>query len=144
MNSTSEQHLQVLDRHGTDLHAVATVLTSDPELAQQLVVLAVRTSLPDDGLDRLSGTVVRAWLDGHPEQLETITPAVPTPLSRLHEMPAHQRASLALCRFGGHTYRQAADVLELPADQVADLLTTSLRALHAAPPADGDVTTQAV
>ncbi|KQX72378.1 RNA polymerase sigma factor [Aeromicrobium sp. Root472D3] len=144
MNSTSEQHLQVLDLHGADLHAVASVLTTDPELAEQLVVVAVRTSLPDDDLGRLSGTVVRAWLDGHPEQLETIVPAAPTPLSRLHELPVHQRASLALCRFGGHTYRQAADLLELPAASVADLLTTSLRALHAAPPADGGVTTQAV
>ena len=67
MNSTSEQHLQALDRHGTDLHAVASVLTADPELAEHLVVVAVRTSLPDDDLGRLSGTVVRAWLDGHLE-----------------------------------------------------------------------------
>ncbi len=40
-----------------------------------------------------------------------------------------QRASLALCVFGGLTYREAAALLDVPPVTVADLLTAGLREL---------------
>jgi DNA-directed RNA polymerase specialized sigma24 family protein len=40
-----------------------------------------------------------------------------------------QRASLALCVFGGLTHREAAALLDVPPSTVADLLTTGLREL---------------
>ena len=41
-----------------------------------------------------------------------------------------QRASLALCVFGGLTHREAAALLEVPPSTVADLLTAGLRELR--------------
>jgi DNA-directed RNA polymerase specialized sigma24 family protein len=38
-----------------------------------------------------------------------------------------QRASLALCVFGGLTYRETAALLDVPPSTVADLLTAGLR-----------------
>ena len=40
-----------------------------------------------------------------------------------------QRASLALCVFGGLTHREAAALLDVPPSTVADLLTAGLREL---------------
>ena len=40
-----------------------------------------------------------------------------------------QRASLALCLFGGLTHREAAALLGVPPSTVADLLTAGLREL---------------
>jgi len=40
-----------------------------------------------------------------------------------------QRASLALCVFGGLTHREAAALLDVPPGTVADLLTAGLRDL---------------
>ena len=40
-----------------------------------------------------------------------------------------QRASLALCAFGGLTHREAAALLDVPPSTVADLLTAGLREL---------------
>lgn len=131
------QLARTFDRHGPDLHAVATLLTPDPELARRLVVLALADSEPTDELPDLSTVVVRGWIDGHPEQVETITPAQPSIVDRVHELSAHERASLALCRFGGQTYREAATTLDLRPSEVATLLTSGLRSLRVAPPAPG-------
>jgi DNA-directed RNA polymerase specialized sigma24 family protein len=37
------------------------------------------------------------------------------------------RACVALCLFGGHTYREVASLLDVPPRTVAELLTASLR-----------------
>jgi DNA-directed RNA polymerase specialized sigma24 family protein len=133
-----------LERHVAGLHALAQLLTAEPDLAEHLVVRAVRTSLLGDDLRRLAAAVVRAWLDQRPDGRDRIpsaipaipvVPAVPAILAAVHALPPRQRASLALCRFGGHTYRDAAALMDVPPAEVADLLTSSLRALLLAPPA---------
>jgi hypothetical protein len=47
----------------------------------------------------------------------------------LGELAQLQRACLALCVFGGHTHREAADLLGAPALTVAALLTSGLQEL---------------
>lgn len=142
-SDTRQAPVRTFDRFAADLHAVASVLTADPELADRLVLAAVTTPGAGAGsspaLRELSARVVGDWLEGHPEDVPTIVPAVPSPLDRLHGLPPDERAALALCRFGGHTYREAADVLGQPHGTVADLLTSSLRGLAAAPPAPEEV-----
>ena len=48
----------------------------------------------------------------------------------LGELAQLQRAGLALCVFGGHTYREAAGLLGLPPTTVAELLTSALREVN--------------
>lgn len=55
-------------------------------------------------------------------------------LSRLARL---QRASLALCVYGGLTHREAAALLDVPPATVADLLTAGLRELGRLAAADG-------
>lgn len=129
----NRERLRLYDRYGQQLYAVATTLTGDPDLAEQIVMQAI--SVHGDGqtdLRDLSAAVWVAWLcwapadgtDGasQPSSLPTLT-------SQLHALPDDQRVALALCRFGGHTYRQVAELLELPAETVARLLGDALRAL---------------
>lgn len=64
-------------------------------------------------------------------------PAGPTPDAVLlppvmvwvSQLAQLQRASLALCLFGGLTHREAAALLDVPPSTVADLLTAGLREL---------------
>ena len=55
-----------------------------------------------------------------------LLPPVVVWVSRLARL---QRASLALCVFGGLTHREAAALLDVPPSTVADLLTAGLREL---------------
>lgn len=55
-----------------------------------------------------------------------LLPPVMVWVSRLARL---QRASLALCVFGGLTHREAAALLDVPPGTVADLLTAGLREL---------------
>ena len=53
-------------------------------------------------------------------------PPVMTWLAQLAQL---QRACLALCVFGGHTHREAADLLDVAPTTVAELLTAGLHEL---------------
>jgi len=130
----THRSMRILGRHGDELHAVATLLTDDADLAMRLVVRAIVA--PRDGsvatLRELSASVVRHWLDGHPARLAPVPPtSSPTLVEAVHGLPAHHRAALALCRFGDHTYREAAVLLDVPASTVAELLAATLRSLRA-------------
>ncbi len=135
--TTRRRSLKALDRHGAALHSIASLLTPDPDLAESLVVHAVTASAPGPpgDLRQLSALLVRGWFDGHLEEIESIPSVKRTLPDRAHGLPPHQRASLALCRFGDHTYRQAADVLGVPHATVAELLGATLRALQPGRPA---------
>ena len=50
-------------------------------------------------------------------------------MHEIHGMLADQRAALGLYKYGGHTYRQAAELLDLPPERVARLLCDALRSL---------------
>jgi len=131
--SDAARSLRSLDQHGPALHHVASALTADAGLAAKLVVRAVLACRHDDvdpGLRELSSLVVLGWL-GRPSQLPTDTVPLPSLLQDVHALPDDQRALLALCRFGAHTYRDAARVLTLSADGAAVLLCTALRTLQA-------------
>lgn len=119
--------------YGKELHLLAMVLTDDTELAQELVVQAIMTyGLGPSSLQELSSGVYVAWigwgspaLSGEPAGRSTRAQM----LHEIHGLPADQRAALGLCRYGGHTYRRAADVLGLAPELVARLLQDALSSL---------------
>lgn len=126
----------LVDQHGYELYLMAHVLTADPEHAERLVAQAI--SAHGDGprdLGELAAAVFVAWSAWGPLSQEQ-DPALPAGSSSsaqmmhdLHALPEDRRAAIALCRYGGHTYRQAADVLGLPAADTAQLLGQALRTL---------------
>lgn len=136
---------RALRNHGTTLHAVASMLTADPDLAARLVVLAIASCSADDVdpcLRDLSTAVAIEWLGTGVHHASSRPGAEGvTGSSLLQEvscLPDDQRALLALCRFGGHTYREAALVLGIPADLAARLLGDALRSLAAPHPLGGE------
>ena len=57
------------------------------------------------------------------------TMTVPPLMVWLGQLARSERGALGLCVFGGHDYRQAAGVLDLPPEAVARLLTAGLQEL---------------
>ena len=55
--------------------------------------------------------------------------ALPPAMVWVSQLAGLQRASLALCVFGGLTYRETAALLDVPPSTVAALLTAGLREL---------------
>lgn len=124
----------VFDRHGSTLHLLAMLLTDDPEIAEQIVVQAVVAHVGGPAsLQQLSAALHLAWCCRIPASGPPQVPSIPTaPSSVLAEMqalPIQERLALGLCRFGGHTYREAADVLSLSPGVVARQLASALRTL---------------
>lgn len=58
--------------------------------------------------------------------------AQPPIMVMLGELSEQQRAAIALCLHGDHTYDDVADLMSLPAAVVADLLRSALHKLRAA------------
>ena len=128
---------QFWDLHGAALFALAVALLGDREKALKAVCLAMVDLYADDipGDDPSSETLQRAA--GHVYHRcegdltsPTAGPADAHPsVVRLGELAAAQRAAVALCMYGAHTYQLAAARLGLPAEVVADLLNAGLREL---------------
>ena len=87
----------------------------------------------------------------HTQELAGETPGaaqLPPVMVWVSRLARLQRASLALCVFGGLTHREAAALLDVPPSTVADLLTAGLRELGASLPAqprpapDGDASVE--
>lgn len=124
------------DEFGQSLHLFACALTDDAELAGQLVIQTIlaHQSAPRT-LQDLSAGVYIAWIawGNPPLSAETsVAPGASATTRMLHEihgLPADQRAALGLCKYGDHTYRQAAAVLGLAPDRTAQLLCDALRTL---------------
>lgn len=137
------QSSEVFDWYAGDLFRLASVLSDNSELAQHLVIQAI-VSHRFSGLSsrnsrysqELSAAVVLAWVnrDSSAWTADDAGGSVSSPrsimLDDLHTLDDDQRAVLALCRFGGHTYREAADVLGLSAERAANLLREAMRHLH--------------
>lgn len=140
---------RLCDDHGIALYLLACALTGSGEDARFLVAEAITDfSARPARTDRRTTDEVRTELarlvyrgnsrgGGGYAQPQTLRPRaaaadrVPLPeaMSWLRAVSARQREAIALCLYGGLTYRDAADVLALPASQVADLLSSGLREL---------------
>lgn len=124
------------DTFGQRLRLLAAVLTNDPELADRLVTQSIvgHESEPSS-LQELSKGIYVAWLAWGKPLISTrsslLTDASPTALmiDEIRDLTDDQRAALGLCKYGGHTYKRAAEVLGLAPDHVAALLGDALRYL---------------
>lgn len=134
---TQPQAEDVWNAHGACAYALARVLVGDQTSAKQVVVQAM-TDLARAGVGTSAGGTRRTLarhIYRHSTELmgETArtTDLSPT-MARLAHLARLQRASLALCAFGGHTYQQAADLLGVAPLTVAGLLTSGLDELRGA------------
>lgn len=120
------------DRHGKSVYALACALLGDETAAAQAVTLGM-TDLARSAGSVSTNDARRSWarhvywrsqeLAGETSR----TPHLPPAMVWLGQLAQLQRACLALCLFGGHTRREAADLLGVPPATVADLLTAGLR-----------------
>lgn len=126
------------DAFGQRLHLFATVLTDNPELADQLVIQSIVAHESESStLQELSAGVYVAWVAWGRPPISSCgrppTDASPSAqmIEEIHELSEDQRVALGLCKYGGHTYRRAAEVLGLSPNRVASLLAEGLRCLGA-------------
>lgn len=122
------------DRHAGCLYSLACALLGDEAAAVRAVTLAMvdlaRTPPRDWPEDVPRHVAARVYWRSRDVAVEpsglSHLPPVMTWLAQLAQL---QRACLALCAFGGHTQREAADLLDVPPATVAELLTAGLREL---------------
>lgn len=122
------------DRHGGPAYALACALLGNEAAAAEAVRLAMADlarSIRDVSTEEARRSLVRhvyrhAQEPGCETSGAVLLPPVMVWVSQLARL---QRASLALCGFGGLTHREAAALLDVPPGTVADLLTSSLREL---------------
>ena len=122
------------DRHGGSAYALACALLGNEVAAAEAVRLAMadlagttRGASTDEARRCLVRHVYRRAQEPPRETSgQVLLPPVMVWVSQLAQL---QRVSLALCVFGGLTYREAAALLDVPPSTVADLLTAGLREL---------------
>jgi hypothetical protein len=121
------------DRHGESAYALACALMGDEVAATEAVRRAVTDVAGIDGLTTeqarrgLVRQVYRYAEASSGEMAGEVT--LPPMIAWVSRFARLQRASLALCAFGGLTHREAANLLDVPPNTVADLLTAGLREL---------------
>lgn len=120
--------------HGKSVYSLAHALLGDETAAMQAVALGMvdfvrrDTTAPAEDTGRTLARLV--YLRSSELVRETSPSADLTPALRwLAQLAQLQRASLALCTFGGHTYEDAAKVLGIAPLTVAQLLTSGLNEL---------------
>jgi DNA-directed RNA polymerase specialized sigma24 family protein len=125
---------QLWERHGSSVYAMACALLGDDTAAVQAVTLAMvdlaRTEAGDWPTDiprYLSDRVY--WRSQELAREPSNASRLPPIMGWLAQLARLQRTCLALCTFGGYTYREAADLLDVAPATVADLLTSGLREL---------------
>ncbi|MCW2834238.1 MAG: polymerase sigma-70 factor, subfamily [Nocardioides sp.] len=119
------------DRHGASVYTLAYALLGDETTAARAMRLgmhdlacAADCCSADDSHRSWSHHV---YLRSQELLAEPSSAPVPAPTPQwLGHLAQVQRACLALCLFGGHTYREVASLLDLQPMAVADLLTTGL------------------
>lgn len=133
-------------RHGVALAILAWALVGDRDTALTVVArtLAATCLQPADHLDvdlrdqrrALSRDIYQRCLR-QPVQPSTVAGRyaadddVEELIRQLRELSPSQRDPVLLCSLGGHTYRDAADLLRTSAENVASRLRSGLRALAA-------------
>lgn len=129
---------QFWDLHGAALFALAVAVLGNQEGALNAVRLAMvdlyTGNLPSDEpssetLRRAAGHVYHRCEGGLTSPTAEPAAGAHPGVVRLGELAAAQRAAVALCVYGAHTYQLAAARLGLPAEVVADLLNAGLREL---------------
>lgn len=125
------------DLHGSALYSLALSLLGNQRPAARAVTRGVvevldTTAHPEPELLRrpLSGAVYRQCEQADATVGETRPDHLSALLTWLADLTAHQRAVLVLCTYGGHSYREAAEVLDLSPTEAAGLLTSGLRRLR--------------
>jgi hypothetical protein len=122
------------DRHGGSAYALACALLGNEVAAAEAVRLAMadlaRSSRGVSTEEARRCLVRHVYRHAQEPAGETSGGgALPPVMVWVSQLARLQRASLALCVFGGLTHREAAALLGVPASTVADLLTAGLREL---------------
>lgn len=137
------------DHHGTSMFCLAMVVTGRAAEAEMAVVDAIseargRSSCTRaDDHDSLRHELARLtyWrcIRGRGPGTMDYVPSAPTvgfdhrsgalATESLRTLPVQERAAIALCLYGEHTYQEAADLVALPPTTVAGLLSVGLRRL---------------
>lgn len=128
----------IYDEFGQRLCLLASALSDEPELADQLVIQSIMAHEAEpSSLQELSAGIYIAWLawgrpplSGRTHLEADASPTAPM-IVEIRDLADDQRAALALCKYGGHTYRGAAKILDLAPERVASLLGDALRRLGA-------------
>lgn len=120
--------------HGQSVYSLAHALLGDETAAMRAVALGmvdfVRRDISTRGEDTGRTLARLVYLRSTELMNEASTSTDLTPVLRwLAQLAQLQRASLALCVFGGHTYGDAAKVLGIAPLTVAQLLTSGLNDL---------------
>ncbi len=120
--------------HGQAVYSLAQALLGDEAAAMKAVALGMvdfaRRDIGTPAEDTGPTLARLVYLRSSELVNETSTPTDLTPALRwLAQLAQLQRASLALCTFGGHTYGDAAKVLGIAPLTVAQLLTSGLNEL---------------
>ena len=119
------------DGHGAAAYSLACALLGDEAAAADAVWLAmadVARDAPDEPEELRRRLVCQVYRRA--QQAAERTPGaarLPRAMVWLSTLARLQRASLALCVYGGLTHRETAALLDVPPATVADLLTTGLR-----------------
>lgn len=121
------------DRHGGSAYALACALLGDEAAAAEAVRLAmfdlarsIRVVSTEEARRCLVRHLYRHTQEHTGDTSGAMLPPVMVWVSQLARL---QRASLALCVFGGLTHREAAALLDVSHGTVAALLTAGLREL---------------
>ena len=120
------------DRHGGSAYALACALLGNEAAAAEAVRLAMSDlarSTRGVSTEEARRCLVRHVYQ-HARELTGETSGMvllPPVMVWVSQLARLQRASLALCVFGGLTYRETAALLDVPPSTVADLLTAGLR-----------------
>ena len=129
---------ELWDLHGLSLFAMSCALLGDHTAAMRAVTLGMvdlyRSSEvggppAEQALRSAARHVFRHCDQMHREESVLWSLTEPSVMTWLGELADFQRHTLALCVFGGHTYREAADVLGVPPGTVARLLISGLHQL---------------
>jgi hypothetical protein len=120
------------DSHGASAYALACALLGDERAAAEAVRLAmadiVQSTHGASNQDVRRRLVRHVYRHAQDSTARTSDPtSLPPVMVWVSQLARLQRASLALCVFGGLTYQEAAALLDVPPSTVADLLTTGLR-----------------
>jgi hypothetical protein len=122
------------DRHGESAYTMACALLGDGAAAAEAVRLAMlELAGPADG-SAAEGTrkSLARHVYRHCQAVEDKahgSAQLPPLMVWVSQLAQLQRASLALCVFGGLTHREAAALLDVPPRTVAELLSAGLREL---------------